>query len=356
MKEALVYEELKDGLVRCGVCQRRCLIAEGQTGFCLSKVNHQGKLFSLNYGLIQGIQVDPVEKKPFYHFRPGSLVPSLGSFGCNFHCRQCLNWFFSWGEPATEILKQSALDKSPREMIPPETLIEEIRKTGHKIIAFTYNEPVIWSEYVLDAAKLFKKENFTTLFVTNGSWTKETVDKLGPFLDAANIDFKGFSVKTYAKQGAFWGNSKENVAEMARYAQEKYNIFIEITTLLIPGINDDEKELKEMTQWLVKNLGVKTPWHLSRFDPELAPDQAFRKIPTTPTESLKKAASIGRKAGLNFVYVWAPSPNGLYAEGDTVCPQCKNLAVKRNGWQPDLLGVDLRGRCSICQTDLNIKT
>ena len=349
------YEKLKDNSVRCGVCQRRCLISEDRTGFCLSKLNRRGKLLALNYGLFQGIQIDPIEKKPFYHFKPGALVPSLGSFGCNFRCKQCLNWSFSWGEPANEILKELGRGNRPQEQIEPQVLIEEIKKSGHRGIAFTYNEPIIWSEYVLDVAKLAKKEGFFTLFVSNGSWTKETIDRLGPFIDAANIDFKGFSEATYAKQGAFWGSAAENIATMIQYAQEKYGIFIEITTLLIPGVNDNPKELEEMTSWIVKNLGSKTPWHLSRFDPDLSPGREFRKIPATSVESLKKAASIGRRFGLSFVYVWAPGQEGYYSEGDTICPKCKNLAVKRTSWQPSLVGIDSRGRCSVCRTDLNIK-
>ncbi len=353
MKEALVYEKLKNKSVRCQVCQRRCLITDNNTGFCLSKVNKGGKLFSLTYGLLQGIQLDPIEKKPFYHFHPGALVPSIGSFGCNFRCKQCLNWHCSWGLPAQALLHKIWAG-GPAEIIEPERLIADIKESGHKAIAFTYNEPVIWSEYVLDVVKLAKKAGFFTLFVTNGSWTKETLDKIGFYIDAANIDFKGFSAKTYASQGAFFGE----ILETAKYAKEKYNIFLEITTLLIPGINDSEKELEAMAKWIVKNLGPKTPWHLSRFDPELSTDPVFQKIPPTSVVQLKKAALIGRKAGLNFVYIWAPArdlPGGLYSEGDTICPKCKNLAITKAGWRPELVGVDNKGCCSKCGENLNIK-
>ncbi len=357
MKEALVYEKLKGKIVRCGVCQRRCSIADGQTGFCLTKINKKGELFSLTYGLIQGVQLDPVEKKPFYHFKPGTFVPSIGSLGCNFRCKQCLNWECTWGEPAQTLLRKIPA-AGPAEIVSPQDLISQIEKSGHSGIAFTYNEPVIWSEYVLDVAKLAKKAGFFTLFVTNGSWTKQTINLICPFIDAANIDFKGFSRETYAKMGAFWGLGKETVPEMAKYAQEKYHVFLEITTLLIPGINDNPNELEAMAKWIVKNLGPKTPWHLSRFDPNLAPDKDFQKIPPTPIESLKKAAEIGRKAGLNFVYIWAPGAdleNGLYSEGNTVCPKCKNLAIKRDGWRPELVGLDKKGCCDKCGESLNIK-
>lgn len=348
MKVALVYQKQKNKTVRCLVCQRKCLIADGETGFCLTKLNQKGVLYSLNYGLITGIQVDPIEKKPFYHFHPGALVPSIGSYGCNFRCQQCLNWQHSWGEPASSMLKSLVLKKEDY-FTSPKKIIEKIKKSGYKGIAFTYNEPVVWAEYVLETAKLAKKENLFTLFVTNGSWSKETLDIIGPFIDAANVDFKGFSQKTYTRQGAFFGQ----VPEITKYGQQKYQIFMEITTLLIPGINDDPKELKEMTQWIVKNLGSKTPWHLSQYDPKLAPDKAFRKIPCSSIEQLEKAAGIGRKSGLEFVYIWAP--DSLYSRSDLVCPKCRTVCIRRAGWEPEILAVDKKGRCAKCGEDLNLK-
>ena len=347
MRETLVYQKLSNKSVRCAVCQRRCLIPDGQTGFCQTKINQNGKLYTLNYGLIQGIQVDPIEKKPFYHFLPGSLVPSIGSFGCNFRCKQCLNWSYSWGDTADSLLSQVRQGKE-FPIISPQELIKQIRQTGHRGIAFTYNEPVIWAEYALDTAKLAKKEGFFTLFVTNGSWTRETLDKIGPFIDAANIDFKGFSAETYAKMGAFFGE----IPQMAKYAKDKYKIFLEITTLLIPGINDNPKELKEMTDWIAKNLGPKTPWHLSQFDPNLAPDPEFQKIPFTTIRQLQEAAEIGKKAGLEFIYIWAPNAN--FSLGDTFCPKCQTLCIKRSGWKPEILAVDKKRRCRRCGEDLNL--
>jgi pyruvate formate lyase activating enzyme len=347
MKDALSYQKLANKTVRCRVCQRRCVIAEGKTGFCLTKLNREGKLYTLNYGLIQGVQVDPIEKKPFYHFLPGSLVPSVGSYGCNFRCKQCLNYWCSWGDQATSALKEAQEKNLPS--ISPDQLISQIRQSGYHGIAFTYNEPVVWAEYVLDAAKLAKKEGFFTLFVTNGSWTKETLDKIGPYIDAANIDFKGFSTKTYTRMGGYFGQ----ISEMAKYAKSKHKIFIEITTLLIPGINDDPKELREMTNWIAKNLGPKTPWHLSQFDPDISPDPKFQKIPFTTVDELEKAAEIGQKAGLEFIYIWAPS--SAYSKGDTFCPKCKTLCVKRSGWQPEILAVDKEGKCTKCGEDLHIR-
>lgn len=353
MKEALVYQKLPQYKARCQVCQRRCLIAEGKVGFCLTKLNQKGKLYPLNYGLIQGIQVDDIEKKPFYHFLPGEKVPSIGSFGCNFHCKQCLNWWCSWGDEATTILKEMAQGK-PHKTLAPQELMKMIKKAGYRTIAFTYNEPVVWAEYVLDTAKLAKKEGCFTLFVTNGSWTQETLDIIGPYIDAANIDLKGFSEKTYAKMGAFFGE----IPEMTKYAQKKHKIFLELTTVLIPGINDDPKELKKMANWIVKELGPKTPWHISRYDPHAAPDKDFAGIPATSIEELKKAAHIGKKAGLQFVYIWAPGydmPGGAYSKGDIICPKCGQTAISRTFWHPTIKNVDKKGHCKKCGEDLNIK-
>jgi len=331
MFPALLYQKLKNKAVRCQACQRRCLISEGKTGYCQARLNKNGKLYSLNYGLITGIQTP---------------VASVGSYGCNFHCKQCLNYSCSWGEPATNILKQIAEGKT-KPTTTPEQIIKQIKKNGYPGIAFTYNEPAINPEFIHDTAKLAKKEGLFTVFVTNGSWTKEALDYYGQYLDAANIDFKGFTQKTYARQGAFFGQ----IPKLAKYAQDKYQIHLEITTLLIPGINDNPKELKKMTGWIVRNLGPKIPWHLSRFDPYLAPDEKFTKIPPTSIEQLKKAVEVGKKAGLKFIYIWS---GGLFSQANTICPNCGSLTISRTGWQPTILAVSKNGCCSKCGEPLNI--
>jgi pyruvate formate lyase activating enzyme len=352
VKKTILYEKLKNKNVRCQVCQRRCVIAPGKTGFCLTRLNRNGKLYCLNYGIIQALQVDPIEKKPFYHFKPGSMVPSIGSFGCNFRCKQCLNWSSSWGEPATTILNNLQKGQK-RPTVTPKELIAKIEKSDYQGLAFTYNEPTIWVEYVLDVAKLAKDKGFFTLFVTNGSWTKETLDKIGPFIDAANIDFKGFTQETYARQGAFFGE----VMKMAEYAQKKHRIFLEITTLLIPGINDNPQELSKMAKWIVTHLGKKTPLHFSQYDPVLAPDPEFKKLAFTSRKTLDMTYEIAKKAGLEFVYIWAPSAGkfgGLYSKSDLICPKCKTLVIKRSGWKPEILAIDKKGRCSKCGENLNV--
>ena len=353
MKEALLYQKLPKKSVRCLTCQRHCRIATDQVGFCLTRLNKNGILYSLNYGLLNSSpSADPIEKKPFYHFLPGTQTLSIGSFGCNYRCKQCLNWWCSWGEPATSILKKLRQEKEQK-IVKPEQIVKLCLDSQLPSIAFTYNEPTLWLEFVLETAKLAKKEDLKTLFVTNGCWSKEALDTIGPYIDAANIDFKGFSEKTYSRMGAYWGQ----LLEMTKYAYKKYRIHLEITTVLIPGINDNPQELKAMANWIVKNLSPKIPWHLSRYSPDMAPDKEFARIAPPTREQLLKAEEIGRKEGLEFVYIWAPGidfDGGVFAKGDTFCPKCGTLAVKRSLWQPEILAVDQKGNCLKCGENLNL--
>lgn len=353
MKEAILYQKLKNKAIQCNVCQRRCKIADCGAGFCKTRVNKEGKLYTLIYEVVSSPGIDPIEKKPMYHFHPGTRVFSLSSYGCNFRCKQCLNSWCSYASPSSEMLEGLKKKKFPTDgpisIISSSKAVKLAKENNCLGIAFTYNEPSIWAEYVHDTTKIAQKEGLYTVMVTNGSWTKEALDYYGQYIDGANIDFKGFSQKTYARQGALFSQ----VPEMAVYAQEKHNIFLEITTLLIPSINDDENELKKMTSWMTTNLGPKTPWHLSAFDPLLSPDKDFRKIPFTTPEQLEKAAEIGRKSGLHFIYIWAP--NSHYAKSNLVCPKCGTICVKRDGWRPEILAVDKKGRCSKCGEDLNLK-
>lgn len=352
MREATVYKKGAKKSTTCLACQRYCQIPFNGTGYCQTRTNQNGKLYSLTYGIITGIQADPIEKKPFYHFYPGTLVASIGSWGCNFQCKQCLNSWCSWGHPGNEMIEELKNDPSPT-TIDPKRLVEEVKKHHYLGIAFTYNEPSINPEFVHDVARLAKKGHLFTTFVTNGSWTREALRYYGRYIDAANIDFKGFSEKTYAKMGAVF----REIPAVARLAKRKYGIHVEITTLLIPEVNDSPKELEKMASWVKTNLGADTPWHLTRYDPSAAPDENFQKIPPTSIGALEKAAEIGKKAGLRFVYVWAPGsdlPGGIYSMSNTVCPKCQSVVIRRTGWQPDLSGIDKKGRCFLCKTDLNI--
>lgn len=272
--------------MRCWACQRYCQLPAGGTGFCQTRKNKDGKIVSLTYGLITGIQDDPIEKKPLRRFHPGARVASFGSWGCNFRCKQCLNWPTTWGgKPAT--IK-----------VAPQDLVSQIKQAGFPGLAFTFNEPAISPEFVHDVAKIAKEEGLFTVMVTNGSWTKEALDYYGKYIDAANIDFKGFSEKTYRQFGGFFGQ----IPPMAKYAQTKYKIHLEIATLIIPTINDNLEEIKRMATWITKNLGPETPWHLVTYNPHLAPDPQFQKLPPAPTKTIQTISDIGIKAGLKHIY------------------------------------------------------
>lgn len=362
MKEAVLYQKLKNKTVRCGVCQRRCSISAGNRGYCQTRLNKNGKLYSLIYGLIYaGIQIDPIEKKPLYHLYPGSLVASIGSYGCNFRCKQCLNWSSIWGPDSENIGKSINFESlRPVRLLPREFIgeVKRIRESEPSVkgVAFTYNEPTIWLEYVLDASKLAKKAGLYTVFVTNGYLTKEALDLAGPFMDGYAVDFKGFSDGTYRRQGS--APNMDKIPKIAERAKKKWKMDVEVTTLIIPTINDDFKELEKMAEWMIKNLGQDTPWHLSQFDPLLAPDKGFQGLPFTQVDFLKKVAQMGRKKGLDFVYIWAPHSGFLdyYQEGDTICPKCGELAVKRTTLAAEVLNVDKKGRCGTCGRDLNLVT
>lgn len=360
MKEAILYKKIKEKKVRCNVCLRHCTISPGKTGFCLTRLNKNGKLYTLIYGAVSATEIDPVEKKPLYHFYPGSSAFSISTWGCNFRCFHCQNDWCSWGEPATTYLKRLALKEvrpqersDLQEITSPEAIVRLAKSSGSAGIAFTYQEPSIWLEYTLEVAKLAKKQGLYTVYVTNGYATKKQLDLIGPYLDAQNVDFKGWSKQSLAKFGA--GVEFKEMAEAVRYASQKHKVHTELTTLVVPTVNDSEKEIDKMTKWIVKNLGPKTPWHLSRFHP------AGKRLdlPPTSVEALKRLAQIGRKNGLQFVYVWAPGhdlPGGIYYESDTYCPKCGQLAIRRGTWSPEILGADKKGHCTNCNENLNLKT
>lgn len=355
MEKAKLFKKLPGKKVQCLACQRYCQIGPGQAGFCQTRLNKGGQLYSLTYGILSALQIDPIEKKPLYHFYPGTQVFSIGSYGCNYRCKQCLNYHISWGDQAEKILQELKVksEKLKDNFITPQKIVDLAIQNNCPGIAFTYNEPSIWPEYVYDTAKLAKEKGLYTVFVTNGSWSKECLNYLAPVIDACNIDIKGFYPKTYQKMGAFFGE----IPEVTQLAVKKYKIFTELTTLVIPTINDSQKELKAIAFWIAKNLGKDIPWHLSRYDPDLAPNSQFKKLPSTTSTTLKKAYDIGRKTGLHHIYVWAPPKKWneeLYSIGNTHCPKCKKLVIKREGWQPEIIGGG-GNHCQFCLTKIYLK-
>ncbi len=301
MKECYLYKKLSGKKIQCQTCNHRCTIADGKRGICGVRENRQGKLYLLVYGKAIAVNIDPIEKKPFYHFLPGTFSFSIAAVGCNFRCLWCQNWDISQAAKDPKLghkLKIAGNDW------PPEKIVRQAQKTDCKSIAYTYTEPTIFLEYALDTMKLAKKTHLRqgyggqaslkNCWVSNGYFTKETLEKIAPYLDAINIDLKGFSEKNYQK---YSGAKLKPVLESI-IAVHKKKIHLEITTMIVPTVNDSEKELKKAAQFIA-DIDKNIPWHISRFFP------AFKMtdLPPTPPETLTKAEQIGKKAGLKNVYL-----------------------------------------------------
>ncbi len=336
MKEALLYQKLKNNTVRCNLCSHHCLIAPGKRGFCFVRENQNGVLYSLVYGLAIAANVDPIEKKPLFHFLPGTKSFSIASAGCNFRCEFCQNWDIS---QITKGRKGQIIG----EELSPEDIVKKALETDCRSIAYTYTEPTIFFEYAYDTAKLAKRKNLANVFVTNGYQTPETIKEMAKFVDAANIDLKSFSEKFYQK---ICGARLEPVLEAIKL-MHKAGIWLEITTLVVPDQNDSEKELAQIAKFIA-SVDKNIPWHISRFHP----DYKMQDGQPTPLETLEKAYQIGNKAGLRYVYL-----GNVITETreNTYCPKCHNLTIKRGGYLIEILGVDKNGNCSNCGYNLNIK-
>ena len=254
-KEAILYEKVGKAL-NCKICERRCIISEGKTGFCEMRENKDGKIYSLNYAAASSLAVDPIEKKPLFHFYPGSTVFSIGSVGCNFRCRHCQNWGIS----------QSKLEQIPLREVSPEEAIKLTKENGCKSIAWTYNEPTMWFEYTLDSAKIAQKEAIKTIYVTNGYMTEASFDEVKPYLDAANIDLKGMSDKFY--KDLCEARLQPVLDNILRMYDAK--VHIEITNLMIPGYNDSEEDINALVKFMVDEVGLEVPLHFTRFFPNIS--------------------------------------------------------------------------------------
>lgn len=311
---ALLADAQPDGSVRCNACAHRCLVRSGRTGICGVRVNTAGELWSLAYGAVAAAALDPIEKKPLFHVDPGSTAYSISTLGCPFHCVFCQNWEIAQGP-------RLGLDIPLRPMS-PEQVVAEARRSGARSIACTYVEPTVFLEYALDIGELARAAGLRMLFITDGYATPEAVGLLGGVLDAANVDLKSFDDAFYRK---LCGARLAPVLE-AIEAYRRAGVWLEITTLIIPGANDDEAQLRDLAGWIVERLGPGTPWHISRFHP----DYRMRDVVATPAATLLRAAEIGREAGLHHVYVGNAPALGLE---DTRCPGCSRVLVERNGYQ-----------------------
>jgi pyruvate formate lyase activating enzyme len=313
--EAWMSKPYKGKTVECLACSHHCKIAEGKTGICGVRKNDNGTLNLLVYGKASAINVDPMEKKPLFHFFPGTEVFSFGTVGCNFRCQFCQNWDLSHFHKTHTI--EDIIESGKN--LSPESAIDFCKKNKIKSIAFTYNEPAIFFEYAYDTAKLAKKNGIHTTYHTNGFETREALEKILPYLDAANIDLKSFNPEFYLK---ICGAGIEPIKENIRWLHEN-KVWVEVTTLIIPNQNDSETELQSIAGFL-SNISHDLPWHISKYFPAYKFNE-----PPTPVSTLENAFNIGKKYGLNFVYignVFAPEKE------DTYCPKCNKTVISRIGY------------------------
>lgn len=327
MKEAMFYQREADGKVRCGLCRFRCLISEGTRGICGVRENREGRLYSLVYGKLCTEHVDPIEKKPLFHVLPGSRSYSIATVGCNFRCRHCQNYSISQVPMGAPI---QGYERSPEEVV------KQAKASGCSSIAYTYTEPTIFFEFAFDTARLAREEGLKNIFVTNGYITSEALATIAPYLDAANIDLKGFSQEFY--RDVVHAKLFEVLDSIMEYRRQ--GIWIELTTLIIPGLNDSDEELQEIAGFIATNLGVDTPWHVSQF----YPTHLLTDRPRTPLATLRRAYDIGRAAGLHYVY-----EGNVPGEGgeNTMCPSCGSLLIKRYGYVIEADFVS-NGACTGC--------
>ena len=324
--EARWWEAEPAGRVHCYLCPRHCHIHPGQAGFCFIRINQGGKLYSLGYGAPAALQIDPIEKKPLSHFLPGTRVFSMGTAGCNMGCFFCQNWDIS----------KSRSDQVHSRHIPPEDVPLLALKYGCESIAFTYNEPTIWGEYVIDICKAAKKHGLKTVMVTNGYITYDAFHDIYGHVDSANVDLKAFTEKFYGKITL---THLQPVLDTLEWLKNETKVWFEITNLMIPTLNDDPVEIRKLSEWILTHLGPDVPLHFTAFHP----DFKLQDKPRTPAATLDRARQIALDAGLHYVY-----EGNIFSDGaNTYCPQCSELLVRRS-WH-DVLENHLKaGACPKC--------
>ncbi|MFA5411306.1 MAG: AmmeMemoRadiSam system radical SAM enzyme [Candidatus Omnitrophota bacterium] len=327
LKEALFYKKLDNQAVQCQLCPRYCYIAKAKRGFCGVRENRDGILYTLSFAkLVSRNDLDPVEKKPLFHFLPGSRTFSIATAGCNLKCKFCQNWDISQRRP--EEVNYLYLE--------PEQLIREVKASGRRIIAYTYTEPTIFYEYMLECAKLAKAAGIKNVMHSAGYINEEPLRQLAKYLDAANIDLKGFSDDYYAQMSE---GSLGPVLQSLKILKEE-GVHLEITNLVLPGYNDDSQTIRRMCLWIKENLGADTPLHFSRFWPMYK----LVALNPTPLETLDKAREIALAAGLKYVYIGNVA--GHFAES-TYCPRCKKVLIERKGYFISENNLK-NGKCKFC--------
>lgn len=340
MEEALLYDRLSDGRVRCALCEHRCTIVPGARGRCGVRENRRGTLYSLVYGRLAAQSVDPIEKKPLFHVLPGTRSYSIASVGCNFTCQFCQNHDISqW--PRTHPIDVDA-SGSPRgigEQDTPAAVVHAAVSNGCESIAYTYTEPTIWLEFVLDTARKAREAGLRNVLVSNGFLTPEATDLAAPWIDGINIDLKAASNEFY--RHVVGGDVRPVLHAIEQFRNE--GVWVEVTTLLIPGLNDSEDQLR-WTAEAVAGISLRIPWHVSRF----FPTYRMQHLPVTPRASLERALAIGREVGLKYVYV-GNLPGGFE---DTHCPECATLLLKRRGFVLEESAL-VDGACPECGAEID---
>jgi len=330
--EAALWRPAAEGAVDCGLCAHRCRITPGRRGICKVRENQGGRLVTLTYGRIVAQHVDPIEKKPLFHFLPGSTSYSIAAVGCNFQCGFCQNWQISqW--------PRSGRGELPGEPASPETIVEAARRHGCASVSYTYTEPTIFYEYARDTGRLARRAALRNVFVTNGFMTAEAVSEMAEWLDAANVDLKAWQDAFYR---TFCKARIEPVKEAIRGLVDA-GVHVEVTTLLVPGQSDAPDDLRGIAEFLA-SLSPDLVWHVTRFHP----DFEMRDVRPTPLGSIERALAIGREAGLKFVYA-----GNVAGHQDTVCPKCGWTAIARHGFSVTM--ENLRGAaCGHCGAALPI--
>jgi pyruvate formate lyase activating enzyme len=328
--DALFYKELKNGRLQCLLCPRYCKLKPGQHGFCYARKNVDGRLMSLVYGKPYAVNVDPIEKKPLFHFLPGSSIVSIGTAGCNMACKYCQNWDIS----EAKFNESRAID------LPPERVVQMAQHYSSASIAYTYNEPTIFAEYAMDTAELAHQTKIKNVMVTNGYITPEAIDEVYQHMDGANVDLKAFNEKFY--QELTLSHLEPVLASLKKL--KALGVWIEITTLVIPTYNDDDKEITKMCEWIIEELDAYVPIHFTAFHP----DYKLNHTPSTIPGTLLKLRNLAMKVGLKYAYVG----NVSNEEGSsTYCHQCKSLLIQRSWHQTEII-ILKNGHCGNCRTKI----
>jgi len=324
------WHTLADGRVQCDLCPRECKLKEGQQGLCFVRANQGGAVVLTTYGRSSGYCIDPIEKKPLNHFLPGTPVLSFGTAGCNLACKYCQNW---------DISKSREMD-TLADAASPETIARAAHELGCRSVAYTYNDPVIFHEYAIDVARACSEHDIKSVAVTAGYVSPEPRAEFYRYMDAANVDLKGFSEAFYHK---LTGGHLEPVLDTLRYIRHETGVWLEITTLIIPGYNDSDEELDRLTRWIASELGPEVPLHFSAFHP----DFKMRDVPATPPRTLQRARDIGRRNGLHYVYTGNVHDKSGQS---TYCHHCGHLLIGRDWYTLSEWNLDAAGCCSACGT------